>query len=86
MAGLADSCVITENTHGGILLDKRSGEYYSLNPLALRILRELEGDLSVNDIVKGISADFDQSKKVVLEDVELIIKKFTELGILVERP
>lgn len=84
MQRLAAHCTLTDNEHGGVLLNKKSGQYYSLNPTAIRVLQELAKGRKPEEIAEDLSRDYGQPPEATAQDVQAILARLTELEVLEE--
>lgn len=70
-----------------LLLDTRSGEYFSLEGVGARIWALCDGKRSSSEIGRAISAEYDEPLEVVSGDVlELLENLERQELIVVERP
>lgn len=66
-----------------ILHDARDGQAHVINGSAARVWKLCDGR-SMDDIVTAFAASYDRTPASVRADVERVVAKFRELGLLIE--
>ena len=65
-----------------ILHDRRNGRAHVINETAAQIWELCNGQSTLDQIASALAASYDVPASVVQEDVEYILTKFRELGVL----
>jgi hypothetical protein len=65
-----------------ILHDRRNGRAHVINESAAQIWELCDGQHTLDQIAGAFAASYDLPASVVLQDVEYILTKFRELGVL----
>ena len=71
-------CVSTPD--GGVLLDRERGTYYSTNPVASRIVQQIEAGLRTEEIVQRLQETFDVPAERLESDVNRFIESLQAKG------
>jgi hypothetical protein len=79
--------VLTQEVEGEtVLLDMDKGHYYVLDDVGTRIWQLLEDHGDVERVVEGMLAEFDVDESTLRADIETLMEKLTESGLLVTDP
>ena len=65
-----------------ILHDRRNGRAHVINETAAQIWELCDGQSTLDQIASALAASYDVPASVVQEDVQYILTKFRELGVL----
>lgn len=66
----ADTVVTTKQADTTILMDLRSGRYFTLNPVSGLIWSVLSAGASVDRVISQVKAEFDAPEERITADVE----------------
>ena len=75
--------VLTKESDAAVLLDKRSGGYYRLNPMALVVYESLSAGHSETEIVAELQSRFPEAGDRIPEDVNRLIRTLESAGLVV---
>lgn len=79
----ADDQVVCCSLESGMaLLDLRSSKYFSLNPTASFIWKELAEPKSIDGLVDAMTSAFDVDKDVCRSDIVDVLNHFEKLGVV----
>jgi Coenzyme PQQ synthesis protein D (PqqD) len=79
---LRPGVLLTETEYGMALLDQGSGEYWTLNPTAATVVRELLDGRTTEQAVATLTSRYDVSAEVAGEDVTRIVDELTSAKLL----
>ena len=66
-----------------VLLDLEGESYFGLNEVGTRIWQLLQGDSSVGEMLETLSDEYDVSGEQLAADVEKLLQKLKEAGLVV---
>lgn len=72
---IADNVIATEQADTTILLNLRTGRYYTLNPVSRFIWRALGSGTSIEEIVTLVCTEFDAADEQVTKDVHEFLER-----------
>jgi hypothetical protein len=73
MAGPPSHLVVTENDDGAVVLNKKSGQYFRLNPLGREIFRRIHDGQSLPTIIEELQAQFPAAREKIPQDVGTLV-------------
>jgi Coenzyme PQQ synthesis protein D (PqqD) len=79
---LRTGVLMTETEYGMALLDQGSGEYWTLNPTAAVVLRELLDGRTTEQAVAALTGAYDVSAELAEEDVARILDELRSARLL----
>jgi len=71
---LPEYAAFSETEYGGVILDKRKGQYWTLKETVAHALRSVLAGTDVPDVVASICEDYDAAFDVVELDVVRLIE------------
>ncbi|MDL9949028.1 lasso peptide biosynthesis PqqD family chaperone [Gordonia sp. ABSL11-1] len=74
----------TETEYGTVLLDKKSGKYWNLNPTGTLIWQSILGSGDLNDAVNALVDTYDVDRTTASRDAQSVIDGLVDAGIIVE--
>ncbi|MEV6850726.1 lasso peptide biosynthesis PqqD family chaperone [Actinoplanes sp. NPDC051411] len=77
--------VLTRNDDGAVLLNKRSGRYYRLNPLGNEVFRLLAEGSGLEDIVADLRARFPDAGERIPDDVRRLVADLRRADLVLDR-
>ncbi|AHH96970.1 hypothetical protein GCM10010174_73710 [Kutzneria viridogrisea] len=86
MVELRENIVFTETSYGGVLLDERAGQFWSLNPTAALALRVLLEQGHRDQAVTQITEHYEVSSGTAGADVDDLLAQLGAAGLLKTRP
>ncbi|MBZ9644373.1 lasso peptide biosynthesis PqqD family chaperone [Streptomyces sp. PSKA30] len=75
--------VLTKNQDAAVLLDKRSGSYYRLNPLAVVVFERISAGRSEDAVVTELQTRFPDDRERIPGDVARLVAALRSAHILV---
>ena len=69
-----------------VLLDPKSGEYYTLDEVGSRIWELCDGSRSLADIAVVVGQEFDASAEVIQADVCALVRELADEALVVRDP
>jgi acetylornithine/succinyldiaminopimelate/putrescine aminotransferase len=66
------------NSEGAVLRDSRHGGTFGLNPLGAKVWQGLQKGISMEEIVNGISEQFQVPRETVERDVQELIQNLVK--------
>jgi hypothetical protein len=76
----------THTSDGGVVLDIRQGQMFSLNPIGSTIFELLKGGRCKSEIVNALTSQFEMSKDIAEADVGEFIESLQRLGLIECQP
>ena len=76
--------VLTKSQDAAVLLDKRSGSYYRLNPLAVAVYEGLAAGTSQQAVVEELQARFPDARERIEGDVARLIASLRSARLLAD--
>ena len=67
-----------------VILDVRSGRYFSLNDVGALVWDRLDGTATPADLVAAITAEFDVDEATAAADLEALLASLREAGLIVD--
>jgi Coenzyme PQQ synthesis protein D (PqqD) len=67
-----------------VLLDRVSGEYYSLEGVGPRVWKLCDGSLRAAEIVAAVQAEYDAEPATIEADVTQLLRELAGAGLVVE--
>jgi hypothetical protein len=83
---LRDDVSLVETEYGMVLLDGRTGEYWTLNPTAVLVMRTLLDGGDTDRAVHALVNEFDADVETAGADVADLVTDFAEAGLLKRTP
>ncbi|MFE3827175.1 lasso peptide biosynthesis PqqD family chaperone [Streptomyces sp. NPDC059092] len=83
MLSISPHVVLTKDEDAAVLLDKRSGTYFRLNPLAVSVFEMLSAGRSTADVVSTLQDRYPKAADRIPDDVEKLIATMRDTGVLV---
>ncbi len=81
---IADHVDVFQLHDGAILLNRATGVYFQINPTALRILRELGANRSLDEVTGTLASETGTDAEIVRADVVTLSEQLLSQRILVE--
>ncbi|MEU8028811.1 lasso peptide biosynthesis PqqD family chaperone [Streptomyces sp. NPDC049099] len=75
--------VLTKSEDAAVLLDKKSGSYYRMNPLAVAVYESLSAGRAEDAVVAELQTRFPDARDRIPGDVARLITMLRSAGILV---
>lgn len=66
-----------------VMMDIDQGKYFSLNPVATRIWDLLENSLSVDELVKSLTEEYEVEETECRTDVSNYLQQMQKLGLII---
>ena len=77
--------LMTADMNGSaVMMDIMTGKYYNLGQVGGRIWELLEEPMSVSDLIRKLTAEYDVSAEQCRTDVEPFLNTLVDRGLLVE--
>jgi len=77
-----DRVVFTRAAESAVLLDPRSGRYYSLTDVGARIWELCDGQRTLNDITREIAAEYEATPETIRADIVELLQELESEGLL----
>lgn len=68
-----------------LLIDLRSGDYFSLNATGATVWQHIDGTKTIDDLVKIVLAEYDTDPDQVVADVLRLVNDLANEGLVVSR-
>ncbi|MBK1783761.1 lasso peptide biosynthesis PqqD family chaperone [Prauserella cavernicola] len=78
----AKHVTFTRTEYGGVVLDRKKGRYWQLNPTAVLVTDTLGEGGSVADAVRRVSREFAVNEQRVQHDVTELLDRLRASGVL----
>lgn len=78
----AKHVTFTKTEYGGILLDKKKGRYWQLNPTAVLVTETLGAGGTLDDAVRHVTEAFDVDAERAQRDVTELLAQLRASGVL----
>ncbi|MER7188563.1 lasso peptide biosynthesis PqqD family chaperone [Streptomyces flaveolus] len=75
--------VLTKNEDAAVLLDKKSGGYYRLNPMAVAVYESISAGRQETDVVAELQDRFPDAHDRIADDVRRLVTTLRSAGLLV---
>lgn len=73
--------VIEEVEDEGLILDMNGNVYFSLNPVALAMIKRLEDGETLGEVAEAIGEEFEAPVDHIRRDVEIFLEALIERGL-----
>jgi hypothetical protein len=83
MLTISPHVVLTKDEDAAVLLDKKSGTYFRLNPMAVTVFEMLSAGQSTAAVVSALQARYPKAADRIPDDVEKLITTMRSAGVLV---
>jgi hypothetical protein len=83
MLTISPHVVLTKDEDAAVLLDKKSGTYFRLNPMAVTVFEMLSAGQSTTAVVSALQARYPKAADRIPDDVEKLITTMRSAGVLV---
>ncbi len=80
----ADGVLARQTNQVQVLLNVRSGHYYSLNEVGARLWELLDGQRAIGIVINQMAEEFDAPPAVISADVGELVEDLFREGLLVE--
>ncbi|MEE6185991.1 PqqA binding protein [Mycovorax composti] len=80
----AKDVLVTQLGEEGVAFNSATNEYFSLNETSYKILKGIENNTPVEDIIQQLEAEYDISTEECSQAVHNIIRTFIEKKLVVE--
>lgn len=74
--------VVCDLGEGGVLLDLRTSQYYSLNPVGQLVWRTASEPKSVSDLCEKVLSEFDVEESACVDDVRALVDTMCDAKLL----
>ncbi|MFE7895999.1 MULTISPECIES: lasso peptide biosynthesis PqqD family chaperone [Streptomyces] len=83
MLTISPHVVLTKDEDAAVLLDKKSGTYFRLNPMAVTVFEMLSAGQSTAAVVSALQARYPKAADRIPDDVQKLITTMRTTGVLV---
>ncbi|MFE9024718.1 lasso peptide biosynthesis PqqD family chaperone [Streptomyces iakyrus] len=83
MLTISPHVVLTKDEDAAVLLDKKSGTYFRLNPMAVTVFEMLSAGQSTAAVVSALQARYPKAADRIPDDVQKLITTMRTSGVLV---
>ncbi|MGW0711039.1 PqqD family peptide modification chaperone [Streptomyces sp. NPDC002643] len=83
MLRISPHTVLTKDEDAAVLLDKKSGQYFRLNPMAVTVFEMLSARQSATAVVSALQARYPEAADRIPDDVQMLITTMRHAGVLV---
>jgi Coenzyme PQQ synthesis protein D (PqqD) len=77
-----DRVVFTRAAESAVLLDPRSGRYYSLTDVGARIWELCDGQRTLDEITREIAAEYEAAPETIRADIVELLQELESEGLL----
>lgn len=83
MLTISPHVVLTKDEDAAVLLEKKSGTYFRLNPMAVTVFEMLSAGQSTAAVVSALQARYPKAADRIPDDVQKLITTMRSVGVLV---
>lgn len=83
MLRISPHVVLTKDEDAAVLLDKKSGQYFRLNPMAVTVFEMLSAGQPTTAVVSALQARYPKAADRIPDDVRKLIATMRSAGALV---